>query len=357
MLFRSVNGTNVDYVLSSTGQFDVGWMAIGFGTSMTDAAMVILWENSDGTITLSQRSASAHIMPTVDANPPQTATLAPSLSTTSGDTKSYAFSVPTENTSGTVSLVWAFSDNRPSSAAVDAPITEHVSQGRLSLNLANTITQTTPGTTPNSGSNGNSGNSPSSGSNANTEPLTSRERMLVAHGIVLTVGFLAFLPFGSLLARYMRTFSHHWFRGHMILQGVVAGPLIIAGFALANSDSSEGPASDHKRGGIAIFALYFLQVVLGWVIHKWKPSKPGRPPQNYFHAVLGLVIIGFSFYQVRNGFKEEWPRVTSREEPKGAQIVLYVWLAVFCVAYFAGLAFLGKQFRQEKEFRQQKQEQ
>jgi len=45
--------------------------------------MVIMWLN-DGQVILSQREASAEVMPTVVANPPRTATLAPSLSVVSG---------------------------------------------------------------------------------------------------------------------------------------------------------------------------------------------------------------------------------------------------------------------------------
>jgi Cytochrome domain of cellobiose dehydrogenase len=41
---------------------------------MTGSAMVIMWPNTDGSVTLSQRAATGHIMPTVVANPPRVAT-------------------------------------------------------------------------------------------------------------------------------------------------------------------------------------------------------------------------------------------------------------------------------------------
>ena len=59
---------------------------------------------------------------------------------------------------------------------------------------------------------------------------------------------------------------------------------------------------DHKKWGVAIFALYFVQCSLGAVIHWVKPSswtvKKKRPVQNYFHAVLGILVIALAFYQV-----------------------------------------------------------
>lgn len=48
-------------------------LARGFGRQMTGTPMVIMWINQDGHITLSQRSASDYIMPTVDSNPPRVA--------------------------------------------------------------------------------------------------------------------------------------------------------------------------------------------------------------------------------------------------------------------------------------------
>jgi len=42
---------------------------------MADTPMVIMWPNSDGNITLSQRSAPSEVMPTVDKNPPRVASL------------------------------------------------------------------------------------------------------------------------------------------------------------------------------------------------------------------------------------------------------------------------------------------
>jgi hypothetical protein len=52
----------------------------GFGSRMANTPMVIMWINSDGTATLSQRKALSEVMPTVDSSPPRTATMATKLS-------------------------------------------------------------------------------------------------------------------------------------------------------------------------------------------------------------------------------------------------------------------------------------
>ena len=46
----------------------------GFGSTMANTPMVIMWHNSDGSFTLSQRTAPGEVMPTVDSNPPRVAT-------------------------------------------------------------------------------------------------------------------------------------------------------------------------------------------------------------------------------------------------------------------------------------------
>ena len=43
----------------------------GFGGQMSNTPLVILWPNSNGTVTLSTRQASGHVQPTPVASPPR----------------------------------------------------------------------------------------------------------------------------------------------------------------------------------------------------------------------------------------------------------------------------------------------
>ena len=86
-----------------------------------------------------------------------------------------------------------------------------------------------------------------------------------------------------------------------------------------------------QRLGLVLFIFYVVQVIIGNLIHLFKPKSAlrRRPPQNYFHAFFGILIIATAFYQVRTGYHEEWPEVTGRDPlPKAADIVYYVWIAV-----------------------------
>ncbi|KAF9043771.1 hypothetical protein BDZ89DRAFT_1059221 [Hymenopellis radicata] len=339
-----VSDTTVEYKLASRGGREAGWMAMGFGTEMVGSPMVIMWKNSDGTFTISQREATAEVQPVVVSSPPRVATLQSTLSSASGTDATFVFTIDA-NGDTEQDIIYAFGSVNPGSSNSDADFTQHLDAGSLQLNLAGTVDTSSSGSTGSSAASGD-------------PPLRSYERLIVAHGIVCTVGFLLLLPFGSLLARYLRTFTPTWYTGHWISQFALAGPVIITGVALGIASVANAGAvhldDDHKKWGVAIFVLYFVQCGLGAVIHWFKPKgSTGRPPQNYLHAVIGLLLIGLAFYQVRSGYDDEWQEATGRNPlPNGVDIVFWIWVAIVPVLYIAGLLlFLRKQYRQEAEAR------
>ncbi|KAI8992904.1 hypothetical protein BD414DRAFT_412963 [Trametes punicea] len=341
-----VNGSSTTYTLQSTGKAKLGWMAMGFGSTMANTPMVIMWPNSDGSITLSQRKAPAEVMPTVDANPPRVATADPSASDLTGSTPKMTYTIPSAGGSSQ-NIIWAFGTTNPNDAAVDATLVEHLDSGPTKIDLSQPLNST----------NQNPVTDPDASPGTVLPPLQPFQKMIIAHGLLCTIGFLVLLPAGGLLARYARTFTSTWFTGHWIFQFALAGPMIVTGVALgiAAVEKSGMPHlnDDHKRWGVAIFALYFAQIALGAAIHWIKPKSwtvgKRRPLQNYLHALVGIVIVALAFYQVRTGFRTEWPN-TSGRPPLGnaANIVWYVWVVAVPVLYIAGLAFLPRQYRQER---------
>lgn len=325
-----------------------GWMGMGFGTQMAGTEMVILWSNSDGTITISQRTATGESQPLLTNNPSRVASLSQDLSSTSGTIK-FAFTIPA-NSDTNQNVIYAFGSQNPGSKDAGATLIEHIEHETGVLDLTKPLS---------SGSNSSGSNSTGTGSSSGSDSarsLTNTEKMIVAHGIICVVGFLLFLPAGALLARYLRTFTPTWFTGHWIVQFGLAGPFIIAGVALGiqsvNSVGGEHINDDHKKWGISIFILYFVQCALGAIIHFFKLKNfRGRPPQNYIHAVLGLLLIAFALKQAGSGIEDEWPAMTGRPVCNPAKIVWIVWCVLLPVLYFAGVAFLPRQFKQEKASR------
>jgi hypothetical protein len=139
---------------------------------MTKTPMVIMWLNN-GQVILSQREASAQVMPTVVANPPRTATLAPSLSVLSTSKPELAFTIPS-NSDTSQTVIFAFSTTDPKSSAVDAAIVQHLDNGILKLDLTKQISNSTTG---------------SSGSSSSI-PLQGYQKLIVGHVVLCIIGFL-----------------------------------------------------------------------------------------------------------------------------------------------------------------------
>ncbi|KJA19957.1 hypothetical protein HYPSUDRAFT_143067 [Hypholoma sublateritium FD-334 SS-4] len=307
-----------------------------------------MWQNN-GDVILSQRKASSEVMPTTDSSPPRTASALQAQSTISTTTPSLAYTIPS-NTDVTQPIIYAYGTTDPNSADPTATLIQHLDYGTLTLNLqANVISS-------NGSSSGNTTTpTASDGSGGSLSiPLAQYEKLIIAHAILCTIGFLLLLPAGVLLARYMRTFVSNWFQGHWIVQFGIAGIVIIVGIALGIASVSQAHAvhfdDDHKKWGIGLLVLYLVQCGLGAFIHFVKKAdRKRRPAQNYLHAVLGLAIIGLALFQVHSGYDHEWVVSTGREAlPKSVNVVFWVWVVLLPVSYAVGLSFLPKQFRQER---------
>jgi len=176
------------------------------------------------------------------------------------------------------------------------------------------------------------------------------------HALLASAAWLVVIPIGTLLPRYIRTFTTaRWWLAHAFLNFVVSGPILLASWMILKPElhpHSKMPPDIHKRVGLIIFGLYIAQCVLGLFIHYVRipfPILGSRPPQNYIHAIIGLATIGLAVYQVYTGIYIKWPHSTKlplSDTTKHSWMILGVLFATF---YVLGLAFLPRQYRQEKE--------
>ena len=196
---------------------------------MANTPMVILWPNTDGSITLSQRQASSEVMPTVVSNPPRTATLEQSLSSTSGSNPKVVFSIPSDGTekTGKSTIIWTFGTTNPGSSAVDATLTQHLESGPTQIDLSQALTSdskdpTNPISTIAQSTTSSSGSAPSASTSGDQVfsgiPLLPYQKYIIAHAILSMLGFLVFLPLGAIVARWLRTFTSIWFTAHWVIQ-------------------------------------------------------------------------------------------------------------------------------------------
>jgi len=97
---------------------------------------------------------------------------------------------------------------------------QHDDSGALTLNLLGNSTSVDPG---------------DDDSDLASIPLTSSQKIFLAHAVFMTLAFIVILPLGVLQARLLRTFvpGTWWFTTHWILQWPFSSMLIIIGFILA----------------------------------------------------------------------------------------------------------------------------
>lgn len=336
----TVNGNATEYVMQSKGAMPLGWMGVGFGRIMAHTAMVIMWPNDDGSITLSQRTAPREVMPTVVKNPPRIADVSAAGTYLDGDFSKLAFNIPTV-LSEKRKIIWAYGRVRPDSSAVDARIHFHAGYGHAEFNLTKPIIEE-----PEPEASEEVPEELESG----VEDVASSpyQKTIITHAVICIIGFLIVLPVGSLIARYLRTFSPIWFQFHWVLQFIFGGTAAIFGGFLGYRSVEAAGASHyndaHKKWGVALLFLYFVQCGFGAIIH-WK--RPAIRIWGILHAVFGLTVIALSFYQVRLGYKYEWPAVTGRDVIKPIENTWIVLIILLPILYAIGLALLPKQFAQD----------
>ncbi|KAJ3927555.1 MAG: hypothetical protein NXY57DRAFT_858706, partial [Lentinula lateritia] len=211
--------------------------------------------------------------------------------------------------------LWAFERQNPGSSSPSATLQIHEETGTASFDLSKDFTGVARA--------------------SRSSTILPFQRLAIVHAIVLTFGFLFLLPTGALLARYMRTFTPIWLKGNWNVQFAVCklpGPIIVIGIALGIQAVVE-PGGQHLNDEHKVISLFSIVIHINLhhcksLIHGVKFTNIlGRPPQNYIHALLGLFIVGAALYQVRTGYKTEWPKIGRGPLMAGAYYV-YIWVVV-----------------------------
>lgn len=113
-------------------------------------------------------------------------------------------------------------------------------------------------------------------------------------------------PFDSFLTS-RTVIVNRWFPAHFVIQLFLSGPVIFAGWYYGHQATktfgTPNFSDPHEKMGLALLILYVIQLSLGLFTHYVKLRSPfgagTRPPQNYFHVLLGLAILGLAAEQVR----------------------------------------------------------
>ncbi|KAG6821146.1 hypothetical protein H0H93_005366 [Arthromyces matolae] len=336
----------------------------GFGTRMKDTHMVIMWPNEDGSTTLSQRMGIGHVEPLPVEYPPRHAIIAePRVSAVwhPKAVKTLAFTMPVNKTvlswtEATEHLIWAYGKIRPEKPHYSELI-QHFVAGYLTLDLGGKMPEYVIPSVE-SAAHGDVKNS-----EATLDAIESvsahkgHASIIIAHGVLCSLGFLVLLPAGALFARWGRSMTPRWLGIHRMINSTVAFPFITLGWILGpvvvfNHQGKELLDDVHQLTGLLLVIMYYFQVALGrWVHHRREKNALTaklHPPVNIVHVLLGLSLIAVAFAQVRSGMKEAKMWMGDTHISHWCHVLWNVWVLLLPVAYLTGTVLLPRQLFQER---------
>ncbi|KAJ3062553.1 hypothetical protein HK102_008729 [Quaeritorhiza haematococci] len=302
----------------------VGWAAWGVGRSMARADVMIMWQNPDGSITVSHRLSTSRSEPSpADPPTPQLLTNETSLqnnrlvATFIRPKGSYDASAPEFGLQAAEQdFIWAMNtDAKPSGSRPDASIEYHgrSTRGAFKANLLAPSAAYNPGKST-GGSNGGSGTGSGSGSESATSAggsveIGSSEYYFQLHGLLMFFAWGYFLPLGVMSARYFKSIGVWWFRIHwLMLSMTVILSLVSYGLVkLAMGGGGESPEpipKTHRIFGNIIVWSSLGQAILGIVIDRlFNPNRTSVPIWDKAHWWLGRLLGVMTFVNLMLGVK------------------------------------------------------
>ncbi|GAA5947259.1 hypothetical protein JCM10213_001204 [Rhodosporidiobolus nylandii] len=364
------NETHAQATLNiSKGVDEVGWVALGLGTSMSNAAMLVMWPSSEDSSDwiLSHRSAGGHAMP--DFNPSITATtpgrwsLVPSLTSSFSSAKrstvvtvTRTLDLPADQGVYPTSrlafanlerkkaqkVIYAMSDNRPGLDTEGATLTMHTGRnfGATSGDLSQSFLRVEE---PDATATSTAAEASSTGDHLATG-VVSYDYLIAAHAVFAMLTWLLVAPVAVLLARLGRKWGS-WFTWHSSVQTYLTGAFTIIvvalGAAAASKNGTAGHLDVHKTIGFVVLLFLVFQLAMGYVSHdtSFAPSRTStRPLVRVLHIVAGIVLLALAWTNIGLGFRE-WK---TRQVGMGVKAVYSLGVALFLLPFLYSLFTLTR---------------
>ncbi|GAA5969610.1 hypothetical protein JCM11641_008176 [Rhodosporidiobolus odoratus] len=380
------NETHAQATLNiSSGVDDIGWVALGLGTDMADAAMLIMWPSSEDSSTwvLSHRSAGGHATP--DFNPSITSStpgrweLVPSLTASSSSAKtstivtiSRTLDLPDDQGVWPTSrikyanlarkknqkIIYAASETRPGLDTQGAALTMHTGKnfGATSLDLSESFLRvesteeseasgTATSAAAEASSTGASGSVTVSEVNEADEgkvvssPWTQYDYLIAAHAVFAMLTWLLISPAAVLLARLGRKWAS-WFTWHSSIQTYLTSAftviVVALGIAAASKHGTSGSIDAHKTMGLLVLVILVFQLAMGYLAHSapFTASRGStRPSVRVVHIVAGILLLICAWITIGLGFRE-WK---TRQVGVGVKAVYWLGIALFLLPFLYSL--------------------
>lgn len=337
--------STTDTFFQITSSTSHGWTGIGVGTGMAGAMIFVVYPSKDGTnVTVSPRVAEGHFEPAV--NPDFKVTILAG-SGISGDKMTVNFRCANcrswsggklDTSSTEQPFIWATGEAKGSimSDSPNEQITQHSSNGFFVLDIKNAL-----------GGDGTlnpfvnniktiqlSSSQSSAGGSSYTPPVSKTNRIIIAHGVIMSITWVILFPLGAAFIRLLNNRLPNPLALHRGLQGANT-VLAIIGLVLGVSIGDEyvnNYASFHKFLGITVVVLLFIQGGLGQLHHSVYLKTGKRSQWSYAHIWFGRTVISLGI--INGGFGLKIVSASS------GQIAAYTIVALLVVSVYSVFYFL-----------------
>ncbi|KAJ4175768.1 hypothetical protein NW759_017113 [Fusarium solani] len=306
---------------------------------MSGADIFVIYQDGAGNVTLSTRTGRGHVMPQYSKR------IAVELLDGSGikDNKMIANircgDCDSLNLEGSNSWIaaWKYGDSLDSTSPSER-IQEHDGHSSFDVNFAQASmsSDSNPFTSSsgdlNSDSDSNSGSGSGSGSDAVSETDSgSSDAVLRAHGIVMSIVFLAGYPLGAVLMPIVGKWFIHAGWQVIVFLGMWAG--FGLGYVYAR-DNGYWWQQTHTKMGTIVVALIGLQPILGWAHHRYFVDHGKRGVISHVHIWLGRILMIISIINGGLGLQ-------LASSPRGYIIAYSVVAGIAALLYIAGAFVSG----------------
>ncbi|KAF9202871.1 S-methyl-5-thioribose-1-phosphate isomerase [Haplosporangium sp. Z 27] len=357
----SKNPNTIEFSLFS--RIQVGWLGVGLGgisNGMSGNDLALCWPNANGTgAVISQRSATKNGAPSPLASVAFKVQQPKSGITSSTKDFTCTFSRPLNlstspiaATATSVNVIYAVGLKPVKDAANGNPqqamIQQHTYTGHGTLMIqrkegsSSDTNNTVTAPPPTQGSSGNS-TSDDSGSDQALAAEILYDKLVKAHGILMSLAFLILFPTGAIIVRFF-SHLHHVFRWHRPIQ-VTGFLFVIGGIACiitAVYQSPDGPPAitetTHALLGVIIFTALVLQISFGiYIFHAYNPTADAQKPIHrvftWVHRGWGYTVLILGFIQVKLGLVlyGMWPEGT-----EAIWDVYYIWVILLAMVIVVG---------------------
>ncbi|GKU00127.1 cellobiose dehydrogenase [Fusarium langsethiae] len=316
------------------------WAGLGIGDRMSGSQMFIIYQDGKGNVTLSPRPGTGNVMPQYSKMDGL------ELLEGSGVKDNEMIANVRCNDCKNVDLkgsalwiaAWLSGDSLDSTSPSER-IGQHDEHATFDVNLAKASMSSD--SNPFLSANTNQGSSSSGGAASETSSSSSSDKVQLAHGIIMSIVFIAGYPLGAILMPLLgKWIIHAGWQVVMLL-------LMWAGFGLGYVCARDGGywgKQAHTRMGTAVCALITLQPILGYMHHRYFLSHGKRGIISHIHIWFGraLMIIG-----IVNGGLGLQLASSSR-----AFIIAYSVIAGLAAVLYLGAAVVGERRRSASHVKQ-----